>query len=187
VIQNKADPYRAHIDGYWWGSNGIKSRRGMVYTQAITANVGPRARIDYLNAASGYLNYIHGVNPLNKVYLSNMGRYGAENSVSQFYHSWFKAGTKYDEVGVSRVGPAPGFLVGGPNDGYSRDQCCATGCGGDGDRLCRLPVKSPPSGQPSAKSYADFNESWPLNSWEVTENSLGYQTPYLRLLSKFAR
>ena len=47
VIQNKNDPYRAHIDGYWWGSNGIKSRRGMVYTQAITANLGSRARLDY--------------------------------------------------------------------------------------------------------------------------------------------
>ena len=187
VIQNKNDPYRAHIGGYWWGSNGIKSRRGMVYTQAITANLGSRARLDYLNAASGYLNYIHGVNPLNKVYLSNMGRYGAENSVSQFYHNWFKDGTKYDEVGVSRIGPAPGFLVGGPNDGYSRNECCNASCGGDGDRLCRLPVKSPPSGQPAAKSYTDFNEGWPLNSWEVSENSLGYQTPYLRLLSKFAR
>ena len=135
----------------------------------------------------GYVNYLHGVNPLNKVYLSNMGGLGAENSVSQFYHAWFKDGSQWDEVGRSRFGPAPGFLVGGPNPGYERDSCCNTGCGGDGVRMCRLPAKTPPSGQPPAKSYADFNEGWPINSWAVTENSNSYQIAYIRLLSKFAR
>lgn len=187
AVSNAEDPYGAFVDGYWWGSNGTKSRRGMIYTQAIKANLGRQSTTDYLNAASGYVHYIHGVNPLNKVYLSNMGRYGAENSVTEFYHAWFKDGSKWDAVGRSKYGPAPGFLVGGPNDGYSRDDCCATGCGGTGDKLCRTPVKSPPAGQPAAKSYTDFNESWPINSWEVTENSNSYQVAYLRLLSKFAR
>jgi hypothetical protein len=27
---------------------------------------------------------------------------------------------------------------------------------------------SPPAGQPAQKSYKDFNDSWPLNSWSVT-------------------
>jgi len=112
------------------------------------------------------------------------GWLGAENSVTQFYHAWFKDGSQWDEVGRSRIGPAPGFLVGGPNPGYERDQCCATGCPGEGARMCRLPIKSPPSGQPPAKSYADFNEGWPINSWAVTENSNSYQIAYIRLLCK---
>jgi len=187
VISNSEDPYGAYVDGYWWGSNGTKSSRGMIYTQAIQANVGSQSSTDYLNAALGYVHYIHGVNPLNKVYLSNMGRYGAENSVTEFYHTWFADGTKWDAVGRSKYGPAPGFLVGGPNDGYSRDECCATSCGGYGAKMCETPLRSPPMGQPPAKSYTDFNEGWPINSWEVTENSNSYQVAYLRLLSKFAR
>ena len=46
-------------------------------------------------------------------------------------------------------------------------------------------VLNPPVGQPDQKSYADFNDNWPMNSWEVTENSCGYQASYIRLLSKF--
>lgn len=187
VVAAKEDPYGAYVDGYWWGSNRIKAHRGEVYTQAIHARVGSNSRMDYLNAAAGYIHYIHGVNPLNKVYLSNMGKYGAENSVTQIYHNWFKHSTDWDEVGKSRFGPAPGFLVGGPNDSYSRDQCCNTECGGYGAQMCKLPIKMPPTGQPPAKSYADFNEGWPLNSWEITENSNSYQIAYIRLLSKFAR
>ena len=187
AIQNQEHAYRAFVDGYWWGSNSTKSKRGSVYTQAVVAKVGGQPPVQYLNAASSYLHYIHGVNPLNKVYLSNMGGYGAENSVTQFYHAWFKEGSIWEAVGTSKYGPAPGFLVGGPNDSYARDACCQTTCGGQGDMMCKIPVKSPPSGQPPAKSYADFNEGWPINSWEVTENSNGYQIAYIRLLSKFAR
>lgn len=187
VVAGEDDPYGAYVDGYWWGSNSIKAHRGEVYTQAIHARVGARPRLDYLNAAAGYVHYLHGVNPLNKVYLSNMGGLGAENSVTQLYHNWFEDGSSWDEVGRSRYGPAPGFLVGGPNESYARDDCCKTVCGGYGAKLCKIPVKSPPTGQPPAKAYADFNEGWPLNSWEVTENSNGYQIAYIRLLSKFSR
>ena len=187
TVENKEHAYRAYVSGYWWGSNSTKAARGSVYTQAIVAGVGNRPQTDYLNAASDYLHYIHGVNPLNKVYLSNMGGYGAENSVTQFYHAWFKKGSAWDSVGSSKYGPAPGFLVGGPNDGYARDECCKTVCGGNGAKMCKIPVKTPPSGQPPSKSYADFNDGWPINSWEVTENSNSYQIAYIRLLSKFAR
>lgn len=187
TVVNKEHAYRSYVDGYWWGSNSTKARRGSVYTQAIAAGVGDRSQTEYLNAASDYLHYIHGVNPLNKVYLSNMNGYGAENSVTRFYHAWFKKGTVWDAVGSSKYGPAPGFLVGGANQGYARDECCKTVCGGYGAKMCKIPLKSPPSGQPPAKSYTDFNEGWPINSWEVTENSNSYQVAYIRLLSKFAR
>jgi hypothetical protein len=33
--------------------------------------------------------------------------------------------------------------------------------------------------------YKDFNAGWPLNSWQLTEPSLGYQTKYIHLISRF--
>ena len=51
--------------------------------------------------------------------------------------------------------------------------------------MCFSESIEPPRNQPNQKSYKDFNTSWPLNSWSVTENSCGYQINYIRLLSKF--
>jgi len=36
-----------------------------------------------------------------------------------------------------------------------------------------------------AKMYRDINHNWPINTWEITEPSNGYQVSYIRLLSKF--
>jgi hypothetical protein len=180
--------YAAPMGGYYWGSNSTASRRGSVFTQAALANMTGASKADYKNAGAGYLHYLHGVNPLGLVYLSNMERYGAERSVSEIYHAWFVNGSAdYDSTITSTYGPAPGFLAGGPNPGYDRAECCKTTCGGFGAKVCKRPILSPPTGQPPLKSYAEFNDGWPLNSWSVTENSNGYQIAYLRLLSKYAR
>lgn len=190
AIASSEDAYGAFVDGYWWGSNSVKSRRGSVFTQAALANINPKGRRAYLNAASHYVHYLHGVNPNVKVYLSNMGAYGAENSVNTFFHAWFKNGSaRFDDVRSSRYGPASGFLVGGPNEAYERDSCCQSGsCGSRANNsLCELPILQSLINQPPAKSYVDFNEGWPVNSWSVTENSNAYQTSYIRLLSKFVR
>jgi len=113
---------------------------------------------------------------------------GAERSVSTVYHAWFKDGSReFDSTKTSRYGPAPGILVGGPNASYERAACCAESCGRAGDNICRRPDIVPPYGQPPAKSYGEFNDGWPVNSWSVTENSLSYQVDYIRLLSKFVR
>jgi endoglucanase len=45
---------------------------------------------------------------------------------------------------------------------------------------------SPPSNQPIQKSYKDFNDGWPLNSWTITEPGIYTNAAYIRLLSKFA-
>lgn len=188
AVSDQADAYGAYVDGYWWGSNGTKARRGSVFTQAVVGGVDPARHSQAVNVASHYLHYLHGVNPMGLVYLSNMKAAGAERSVTTFYHAWFKDGSRdFDSTETSRYGPAPGFLVGGPNPGYARDACCADSCGGSGDKVCRRPQVVPPVGQPDAKSYGEFNDGWPLNSWSVTENSLGYQVSYLRLLSKFVQ
>lgn len=188
AVKDQADAYGAYVDGYWWGSNATKARRGAVFTQSVVGGVDPASQSRAVNAASHYLHYLHGVNPMGLVYLSNMKAAGAERSVSTLYHAWFKDGSRdFDSTKTSRYGPAPGFLVGGPNSGYARDECCVEGCGGFGDKVCRRPDIAPPVGQPPAKSYGEFNDGWPLNSWSVTENSLGYQADYLRLLSKFVQ
>ncbi len=187
AFNNKADPYMAHIKDYTWGSNSIKCRQGSMFYNMILYNVSDQHHEQARKAAIGYINYIHGVNPLNFVYLSNMYQYGAKNGVNEFYHTWFADGSPlWDRVGESEYGPAPGFLVGGPNPSYDWDGCCPSGCGSAANNArCFSEDISPPKDQPDQKSYKDFNTSWPLNSWSVTENHLGYQVPYIRLLAQF--
>ncbi|WP_208640059.1 glycoside hydrolase family 9 protein [Massilia violaceinigra] len=181
AMSGKTDPYLAHLQVYTWGSNAIKSQEGAMFAALAHYGLGTRPAAANMNAASHYIHYLHGVNPLGKVYLSNMGTLGAENSVDQFYHTWFAHGSaKWDSVKESTFGPPPGFLVGGPNPSYNWENGCPglhPGCG--------TAVPAPPFGQPPQKSYLDFNDSWPLNSWSVTENANGYQSAYIRLLSRF--
>ncbi len=181
AVTGKTDPYLAHLQVYTWGSSGIKAQEGTNFVALAQYGLGTRSAADNLKAASHYIHYLHGVNPLGKVYLSNMAALGAENSVDQFYHSWFGHGSaKWDSVKNSTVGPAPGFLVGGPNPSYDWEQGCPTLNAG-----CGSAAPTPPKGQPPQKSYKDLNDSWPLNSWSVTENSNGYQSAYIRLLARF--
>jgi len=158
------DPYRSYIQEYVWGSNKTKSRKGHMFAQLAIHDIGDRPAQENLDAAAGYLHYIHGVNPLGKVYLSNMNALGAERSVDEMYHRWFIDGSPWDNVNTS-FGPPPGYLVGGANQYY------------DGS----LQINQPPM-----KSYIETNSF--LNNeqcWQLTENSNGYQIEYLKLLSQF--
>ena len=115
------------------------------------------------------------------VYLSNMGDYGASKSVTTFYHAWFKDDN-----------PAPGYVTGGANSRYTWADCCkeydannsAKGCGSAANNALCYAI-SIPVGEPHEKMYANINNGWPLDSWELTEPSLGYQTAYIRLISRF--
>lgn len=187
ALTAEQDAYRAPLDVYTWGSNRSKAQQGNIFYDQWTYGAGADSAEANRNAALRYLNYLHGVNPLGKVYLSNMGGYGAHNSVDRFYHSWFAHGSSlWSSVQDSTHGPAPGFLVGGPNPQYRRDSCCPNRCGtAQNNQRCGSASPSPPAGQPNQKSYLDFNDSWPINSWEVTENHNNYQVHYIRLLSKF--
>ena len=125
---------------------------------------------NYANAASGFVHYFHGVNPNSKTYLSNMGKFGAENSVTSFYHSWFENGSAlWDEVGISTYGPAPGFIPGGVNPSYDWDACCPAGCGSAANNaMCVAESLDPPKNQPIQKSWKDFNTSWPINPFSFS-------------------
>ncbi len=187
AITDKKDPYMAHIKDYTWGSNNIKSIKGNMFLNMPRFDAGSVSEKEAEDAAIGYINYLHGLNPLNFVYLSNMFKYGAKQGVREFYHTWFHDGSQlWDRAGESTYGPAPGFLTGGPNPSYDRDGCCPDGCGSAANnQACHDVDIVPPKNQPDQKSYKDFNNSWPLNSWSVTENSCGYQVSYIRLLANF--
>jgi endoglucanase len=187
AINNDIDAYMANLKDYTWGSNNIRMRQGSMFYNFISYGINESIHSQMQEVSERYVQYLHGANPLNKCYLSNMSSYGADNSVTEFYHSWFKEGSAlWSNTVTSTYGPAPGFLVGGPNPGYDWDGCCPSGCGStQNNAKCFDLDITPPKNQPKQKSYKDFNNGWPLNSWSVTENSNGYQVQYLRLLSKF--
>lgn len=185
---NKTDAYRAWLpnNNYTWNSNQTKSKQGNMLLSMNQYSLNSANAANYTNASSGYLHYFHGINPNNKTYLSNMGGLGAENSVTQFYHSWFKDGSAlWDEVGVSTYGPPPGYIPGGPNPAYALDACCPSGCGSAANNaLCATNV-TPPLNQPIQKSYKDFNNDWPVNSWTISEAGIYTNAAYVRMISKF--
>jgi hypothetical protein len=135
-------------------------------------DLDPANAKDYRDASEGYIHYMHGVNPLGMVMLTNMYDYGAEKSVNEIYHGWFHDGTDFDNALSSLYGPPPGYVTGGPNPTYEPDASYP------GDII-------PPQNQPIQKSYKDWNTSWPENSWEITEPAIYYQAAYIKLLSKF--
>ncbi len=186
---NKTDAYRAYMQdqNYTWGCNQWKCDQGLMFIDMNKYNLDGVNATNYTNAASGYLHGMHGVNPLTHVYLSNMSAYGAENSVLEFYNSWFHDGSAlWDRVGTSTYGPAPGYVPGGPNPSYNWDGCCPNGCGSpQNNSLCYSISIDPPKNQPIQKSYKDFNNDWPIDSWQVTENAIYSQSSYVRLLSNF--
>lgn len=161
-------PYAAYLPQYGWGSNSVEAEQGSILLETAALTDGA-SRQAFMDAASHYLHYLHGTNPLGKVYLSNMGGLRATNSVARFYHSWFQDST-----------PPPGYLVGGPDQDYSWDERCPQVSPACGSR-----APSPPANQPPQKSYLDFSTGWPLNSWQITEPDIGYQAAYLRLLARF--
>lgn len=163
------DLYRAEAPDwmYHWGSNNPKANLGNLCHLFIKYNVASGFSQSLARRAAEQLHYFHGVNPLGIVYLSNMYGYGGDRCADEIYHTWFNDGSDWDDALNSAIGPAPGFLVGGPNASFSVGSI------------------SPPAGQPQQKSYLDFNDGFPDNSWEITEPSISYQASYVRFLANF--
>ena len=193
-VLDNTDPYRSPIQAYTWGSNKAKAMQArllqLVATHGQDNVLGEKA----LASAIGYAHYIHGVNPLGLVYLTNMGTAGASHSASTMFHAWFAHGTRWQRVSATTPGPAPGFLVGGPNPQFNTDACCraplgspAYGCYGASSFPQCQRTFMPPRAQPPAKSYLQFNDPWPTNSWEVSEPQMEYQVLYIRLLASFVQ
>ena len=121
----RVDPYRAPMEVYTWGSNKGKARQARLYQLAALYGTDPRLSDISLAAALEYAHYIHGVNPLGLVYLTNMAPAGASHSAATMYHAWFAHGTRWQQVTEQLPGPPPGFLVGGPNPQFSTMRAAA--------------------------------------------------------------
>lgn len=166
--------YRAYMpeQAFHWGSNMQRADAGNILMRMLDYQVNSAEHPNYLKRALQHLHWLHGVNALGLVYLSNMGQFGAERSVDQFFHTWFAHGSVWDSARSSPKGPPPGYLVGGPNTSYGKEPWYPA----------QAKSISPPYNQPPEKSYADFNEP-ELASYAVTENAIYYQASYIRLLA----
>jgi len=131
----------------------------------ITFNINPSTHAQYKEVAEQYLHWMHGVNPMGMVMLSNMYNYGAEKCANEIYHTWFTDGSIWDNSLTSPNGPAPGYVPGGPNKSYSGTVAGITN-------------------QPPQKAYKDWNAGYPENSWEITEPSIYCQASYVMLLAR---
>jgi len=72
---------------------------------------------------------MHGRNPIGLCYMTNYKDLGAENSAMVMFHSWLgnpnhrdpkQFGWKFIGEGPGKVGPPPGYVVGGPNGGMKK-------------------------------------------------------------------
>jgi hypothetical protein len=175
------DLYRAYLrkNSYHWGSNMVRANVGNTNYDLLQFKLASEAdAAAYATRVDGLLHFFHGVNPLNLVFLSNMSSYGAENSASEIFHSWYRDGDRrFDSAKASELGPAPGYVPGGPNLHYCEDPKAACS-------------RSALKGEPAGKAYRDFNTGWAPTeeydrSWELSEPGLYYQSGYVKLVSKF--
>ncbi|MBA1330145.1 endoglucanase [Candidatus Endoriftia persephone str. Guaymas] len=181
-FQEQEDPYQAYhrAEDYHWGSNRAKGHAGNMLMSARVYQTETGNQNAYYNAASGYLHYLHGTNPLGQNYLTNMGEFGADNSVAEIHHQWFADNSQWDNAN-SDFGPAPGFLTGGPNPKYPET---------DSTTAQRIRSSVTIDGisllvdQPTSKTYKAWNTGNEA-PWQINENSITYQAPYVRLISKF--
>ena len=163
------DLYRSYLSDrtYHWGSNNIRASRGSSNYDVVVYNLLPDREQTYTDAALNTLHYFHGVNPLGMTYLTNMYDYGAEKSANQIHHEWFAHKSRWDDALKSPSGPAPGYIVGGPNKDYT----------GNYPRLQNQPIQ---------KMYADWNGgNLDDKPWEITEPAIYYQSSYIKLLANF--
>ena len=124
MVADNKEPYRSPIEAYVWGSNQSKAQQARLYQLLALYGDDVAAAATADSAALGFVHYIHGVNPLDLVYLTNMKSAGEEHSASTMFHNWFAHGTRWSEVSGAMPGPPPGYLVGGPDPDYSVDKCC---------------------------------------------------------------
>jgi endoglucanase len=178
------DLYRAFMRPvtYHWGSNNQRAAVGNTNLDLVVHKLAKQADDvqSFTDRAAGMLHSFHGVNPMQLVYLTNMYAVGGDACADEAYHVWFRdQHPKWDNARTSELGPAPGYVTGGPNKAYCKGQ--------PSDHAC---TRSPVRDQPPGKAYVDVNTGYDPSSpydksWELTEPAIYYQASYLRLVSKF--
>jgi endoglucanase len=182
------DLYRAFMrtEMYHWGNNNQRASVGNTNLDLVVHKLAkqPDDIQSFIDRAAGMLHSFHGVNPMQIVYLTNMYAVGGDACVDEAYHVWFRdQSPRWDNARTSELGPAPGYVTGGPNKDYCKDWI---GAAGEPHACAHSPIRD----QPPGKAYVDTNKAWdpkdPYDkSWELTEPAIYYQASYVRLLSKF--
>ena len=127
AVNAQRDPYGAFISDYTWGSNAVKGLAGGMFTDEALYGLGTHSDVEAMNAGAAYLHYLHGVNPLGKVYLSEHGqlrrwRTRSINSSTRGSRTAAHVGTV---SGTRPMVRRPASLVGGPNpSSYGWDDRC---------------------------------------------------------------
>ncbi|GAB4094349.1 glycoside hydrolase family 9 protein [Flaviaesturariibacter terrae] len=170
---NGTDLYRSFMPSgdYAWGSNRSKCNAAMNNFDAYNFGINPARGDKYKETGEAYLHYLHGVNALGLLMLTNMYNYGGDRCANQISHAWFRDGSDWDDALTSIYGPPPGYLTGGCNQDYA------------------VSTITPPFGQPALKAYKDWNTDWNRSnntnetSYVITEPSISNQAAYVAALS----
>ena len=167
--------YRALPIYFNWGSNSLVSRQSSNIMDFLHYDLKEENHAAYQARAQSIINYLHGTNPSGIVMLSNMYRYGAELSADEMWHSWFSLDTEFDNIDGDNVGPAPGFLSGGPNP--------------QGDptmpiKLGTYSFEATAGDQPDQKAFSVDNY-WDYGPWAYNEPAIYYQAAYVKALTHF--
>lgn len=135
---------------FYWGSNGVIGNYAFSFIIAYEIF----GDIKYKNIALNHLNYIMGLNSLNKCFITGTG----SNTVSNIYH----LPSRYDKI----KDPVPGLIPGGSNQNAVDD---------DIPQKTLLLLKNPPP----AKCYVDSKYSFSTNEPTLTESAVwGFVTGY---------
>ncbi len=192
VITSNEHLYRADNTQDHWGNTKPRANIGNVALKFRETNANSSKSKVYKKRALNILHGFHGVNALQMSYLTNMGsssriRWGAESSANALFHTMFKDGSDFDNAQENN-GPAPGYVVGGPNSQW-------TSLVNNPDpynvQIGTTVYNSKMKDQPKDKLYTEnldaYDESLSQLTfpYALTENSITYQSAYVKLLANF--
>ncbi|OAV43445.1 glycoside hydrolase family 9 protein [Lewinella sp. 4G2] len=175
VVAEQDNLYRAKPIYFNWGSNSLISRQVGDIMDLHVYGIRPENSAAYTERGQSIINYLHGTNPSGICMLSNMYQYGGDLCADEMWHSWFSLDTKFDNIDGTNVGPAPGFISGGPNPQ------------GQGSMPIKLGTHSFPATagqQPDQKAFSVDN-FWQNGPWAYNEPAIYYQAAYIKALSYF--
>lgn len=176
VVAESDNLYRALPIYFNWGSNSLVSRQASNIMDFLRYDLKEDNHPAYRARAQSIVNYLHGTNPSGICMLSNMYEYGAELCADEMWHSWFALDTKYDNIDGDNVGPAPGFLSGGPNPQGQENMVVKLGT--------HVFEGATAGRQPDQKAFSVDNH-WEYGPWAYNEPAIYYQASYVKALAHF--
>ena len=175
VVAESDNLYRALPKYFNWGSNSLVSRQTSNIMDFVHYDLRADQHDAYQSRGQSIINYLHGTNPSGICMLSNMYRYGAELCADEMWHSWFTLDSRFDNIDGDNVGPAPGFLSGGPNPQGNPTMPI---------KLGTHSFDATAGDQPIQKAFSVDNY-WEYGPWAYNEPAIYYQASYVKALTHF--